>query len=72
MSAYIYVALGEASGLPVHATDTKYMMKTWLTTRRSIDHVRVFRLGGPKGTMEVCIPCFLKHPDAPLKRKGDH
>jgi hypothetical protein len=67
---YIWIAIGEVSSLPVFASDKRYPMQHWLRTRRSVDHVRLFRWGGPKGMIEVCIPCFLDPGNKPAKERG--
>lgn len=67
---YIWIAIGEVSGLPVFASDKKYSTHWWLSRRRSTDHVRLFRSGGPRGIIEACVRCFLEDPDRPVREKN--
>lgn len=69
-SDYVWVVLGGASGLPVYGTDKKYLMHNWLITRRGNTMLRLFRLGGSRGNIEVCIPCFLDKPQEPVHKRG--
>lgn len=66
---YYWVAMGEASGLPVFTTGKKYQMVLWLSRRRGLSQVRVFRMKSDS-RLEVCVPCLMDNPDKPAKERG--
>lgn len=71
-SGYIWIVQGGVSSRPLYASDRKYSMHRWLDTRRGTAFLKLFRWGGPTGMVDVCIPCFLDHPDRPAHDRKDH
>lgn len=66
---YIWVAVGEASRLPVFASEKKYRMIWWLQRRQGLTMIHVYRLKDTE-VIEVCVPCLLDHPTEPAKKRG--
>lgn len=71
-SNYIWVVVGDASGLPVYCSVNKYMIIGWLVSRKNNRMLRVFRLRENQypSRMEVCVSCLLTYPNQPAKERG--